>query len=72
MSTDKGKCGPCCSVAATGNTATVRDKSKEREAAEVAKREKLLKGELGLDIYKMRERLEKAGLVYVDSVDESK
>ena len=27
VSTDKGKCGPCCSVAATGNTATVRGKS---------------------------------------------
>jgi 4-hydroxy-4-methyl-2-oxoglutarate aldolase len=49
------------------HAATVRDLGKKREAAEVAKREKLQKGELGLDIYNMRERLAKAGLVYLDS-----
>ena len=48
----------------------VRDKSKAREDAEVAKRERLQKGELGLDIYNMRGRLEEAGLVYVDSLDD--
>ena len=50
----------------------VRDKSRQREDAEVAKREKLQKGELGLDIYNMRERLEKQGLVYLDSLDDLK
>jgi len=48
----------------------VRDKSKAREDAEVAKRERLQNGELGLDIYNMRPRLEEAGLVYVDSLED--
>lgn len=50
--------------------AQVRDKGAAREAAEVAKRERLQKGELGLDIYNMRPRLEEAGLVYLDSLDD--
>ncbi len=48
----------------------VRDKGKAREEAEVAKRERLHNGELGLDIYNMRPRLEEAGLVYLDSLDD--
>jgi len=52
------------------HAAAVRDKAKAREEAEVAKRVKLQAGELGLDIYKMRARLEKAGLVYLDSLDD--
>ena len=62
---DDGVC-----VVARKEAADIRTKAQARFDNEDAKREKLAKGELGLDIYNMRPRLAEAGFEYVDTLDE--
>ena len=48
----------------------VAEAGAERERDEVEKRRRLAAGELGLDLMNMRESLQKAGLRYLDHIDE--
>jgi 4-hydroxy-4-methyl-2-oxoglutarate aldolase len=57
---DDGAC-----VVRREEAAAVAEKAEARVAAEEDKRRRLAAGELGLDIYKMRERLAEKGLKYV-------
>jgi len=57
-------------VVARARSEAVMEKTQARLDGEEAKRQRLANGEVGLDIYSMRERLAESGLVYVDTLDE--
>ena len=73
---DMGGDESCCSsvgdsAAQAGADATdVGAKGEKRHADEEGKRKRRAAGELGLDMYGMREPLKKAGLTYVDELPE--
>ena len=58
---DDGVC-----VVARGAAETVLERTEQRAANEEELRKRLTAGELGLDIYKMREKLAAAGLEYIE------
>jgi 4-hydroxy-4-methyl-2-oxoglutarate aldolase len=56
-------------VVPRGGAKTVLKAAQDREANEASKRTRLNAGELGLDLYGMRDRLAAKGLRYVDHED---
>jgi 4-hydroxy-4-methyl-2-oxoglutarate aldolase len=59
-------------IVARGEVRAVTAKSREREAKEAVSRDKLARGDLGIDLYGMREKLKARGLRYVACADELK
>ncbi|MHA3117070.1 4-carboxy-4-hydroxy-2-oxoadipate aldolase/oxaloacetate decarboxylase [Acinetobacter sp. ANC 4635] len=57
-------------VVAREEVAKVQDLSQKRMDLEESKRVRMANGELGLDIYNMRPRLEEKGLIYVDRLED--
>jgi 4-hydroxy-4-methyl-2-oxoglutarate aldolase len=57
-------------VVARKDAADVAEKSERRLADEEGKRKRLAAGEIGLDMYGMRDGLKKAGLIYVDRLED--
>jgi 4-hydroxy-4-methyl-2-oxoglutarate aldolase len=57
-------------IVARKEAATVLTAAQSRTDNEQSKRERLARGELGLDIYAMRERLTDKGLTYIEHVGE--
>ena len=57
-------------IVARQRAAEVAELSQKREEKEARTREQLIAGRLGLDIYGMREKLDVAGLRYVESCDD--
>ena len=53
-----------------GHASEVLEAAQKREANEVEKRAQLAAGTVSLDLYNMRPRLEEAGLVYLDTLDD--
>jgi 4-hydroxy-4-methyl-2-oxoglutarate aldolase len=53
------------------DAATVVERARTREANEAEKRERFKAGELGLDIYDMRDRLAAKGLKYVERLEDA-
>jgi 4-hydroxy-4-methyl-2-oxoglutarate aldolase len=57
-------------IVARGEVRAVTAKSRDREAKEAVSRDKLARGDLGIDLYGMREKLKARGLRYVANADE--